>query len=827
MGSPMIDRRRDALYLTRLTNLTLSVLFYIIFSFDIKDNGMPKSQFIDPSILFQQGELAFVPISVNAYRGSARDEVGRLGEAGLKGIYRTMVIIREFETALADIREKGNYKGLAHPYTGPVHLCIGEEAVAAGQAYALEKEDFIFGSHRSHGELIAKGLRFIALSEEKELQNIMSGDPLISDAVDKYCGGTGKTRAELFLLFGAMSEIFAKSTGFQKGFGGSMHAFFAPFGVYPNNAIVGASAPIAAGAALYKKMHAPGSVAVANIGDGALGCGVVWEAMNFAAMDQYNELWDNKGGLPVLFNIIDNGYGMGGQTDGETMAYGVPARVGAGISPTALHAERINGNNPLAVYDATQRKRKLLVSGGGPALLDVVTYRIKGHSQSDAMQYREQREIDAWQAVDPLALYKKDLIDSGIACGDYFECVKKEAEELIYQVCAMVFDQKIAPYCQDAYAYLQKVKFSNVIMPETPDKELLPKEKNARYARIGAKSRFGLDKKGRRLAEAETLSVKDAIFEAVLDKFYRDKTMISYGEDVRDWGGVCSVYKGLTESLPYNRLFNAPISEAAIVSTAVGYAMCGGRAVIEIMFADFMARAGDEIFNQLAKWQSLSAGRLSLPVVVRVSVGTKYGTQHSQDWSALAAHIPGLKVVYPATPYDCKGLMNEALAGSDPVIFFESQKLYGEGEYFREVPKEYYKVPIGVSEIKKTGTDITIVSLGSALYPVMEAAGILETRGIRVEVVDARTLAPFGYEAAEKSLKKTGRLAVVTFACKTGSIAGTVAAELVSRCFGFLKCAPLVIGAPDTVVPPVEYEKEFFPTGEKIAALIGEKMFLI
>lgn len=783
---------------------------------------MPKSQFIDPSILREQGEIAFPSIPINAYRGSAREELLRIGERGLKGIYRTMAIIREFETALADIREKGNYNGLTHPYFGPVHLCIGEEAAAAGQAYALQKDDFIFGSHRSHGELIAKGLRYIDLSAIEELEQIMSREPLVFEAVNKNCEGRDKERAELFLLFGAMSEIFAKSTGFQRGFGGSMHVFFSPFGVYPNNAIVGASAPIAAGAALYKKLHAPGSVTIANIGDGALGCGVVWEAMNFAAMDQYNELWDKKGGLPVLFNIIDNGYGMGGQTDGETMAYGVPARVGAGISPTALHAERVNGNNPLAVYDATIRKRKLLTEGKGPALLDIVTYRIKGHSQSDAMQYREKREIDAWKAYDPLILYRKDLTESGIADAAFFDAVEKEARELIYKVCAMVFDPATAPYCRDANAYLKKIMFSDGARKEVEDKKLPPKENNARFARIAAKKRLGLDEKGQKLSEHEALTVKDAIFEAVFDKFYQDKTLISYGEDVRDWGGVCAVYKGLTDTLPYSRLFNAPISEAAIVSTAVGYAMCGGRAVIEIMFADFMARAADEIFNQLAKWQTLSAGKLSLPVVVRVSVGTKYGTQHSQDWSALAAHIPGLKVVYPATPYDCKGLMNAALAGSDPVIFFESQKLYAEGEYFREVPKKYYEVQIGVSEIKKPGTDITVISIGSALYPVMDAAKMLDAKGISAEVVDARTLAPFGFDEAVRSLQKTGRLAVVTMACKTGSIAETVAAELVAKCFSSLKGAPLVIGAPDTVVPPVEYEKSFFPTAESIAEKIGD-----
>ena len=157
--------------------------------------------------------------------------------------------------------------------------------------------------------------------------------------------------------------------------------------------------------------------------------------------------------------------------------------------------------------------------------------------------------------------------------------------------------------------------------------------------------------------------MRDAIFEAIIDHFYMDPTLISYGEDLRDWGSAFAVYRGLTEVLPYHRLFNAPIAEGAIVGTACGYALSGGRALVELMYCDFIGRCGDEIFNQLAKWQSMSGGLLQMPVVVRMMVGTMYGAQHSQDWSSLGAHVPGLKVVFPATPYDAKGILNAALSG--------------------------------------------------------------------------------------------------------------------------------------------------------------------
>src|SRR4030043_730811 len=189
-------------------------------------------------------------------------------------------------------------------------------------------------------------------------------------------------------------------------------------------------------------------------------------------------------------------------------------------------------------------------------------------------------------------------------------------------------------------------------MAEGKPEVLLPSEDNPRTKQISTKERFAFDKEGKPVSKAKSYQLRDGIFEAVIDRFYKDPTLIAYGEDNRDWGGACAVYRGLTESLPYHRLFNSPISEGAIVGTAVGYALEGGRPLAELMYCDFMGRAGDELFNQLAKWQSMSGGLLKMPVVLRVSVGAKYGAQHSQDWSSICAHIPGLKAVFPATPYD-------------------------------------------------------------------------------------------------------------------------------------------------------------------------------
>ncbi len=201
---------------------------------------------------------------------------------------------------------------------------------------------------------------------------------------------------------------------------------------------------------------------------------------------------------------------------------------------------------------------------------------------------------------------------------------------------------------------IARLMFSNTKVEKMEDREcevLMPKEENPRAQQIAKKERSAFVD-GKPVSKNRLYQLRDGIFEAIFDKFYVDPTLVAYGEENREWGGAFAVYRGLTEALPYQRLFNSPISEGAIVGSAVGYGMCGGRAIVELMYSDFIGRAGDEIFNQLSKWQSMSAGIIKMPVVLRISVGSKYGAQHSQDWTSLIAHIPGLKVVFPATPYD-------------------------------------------------------------------------------------------------------------------------------------------------------------------------------
>ncbi|MFY9296656.1 MAG: thiamine pyrophosphate-dependent enzyme [Caldicoprobacterales bacterium] len=798
---------------------------------------MPKNQFINPNQVRKSGWIKFNDIPVNQYQKTIEEEKENYSKEDFLRIYHHMAIIREFETMIDLVKKTGQYNGVEYNHPGPAHLSIGQEASAVGQAYLLDEDDFIFGSHRSHGEVLAKGLSVIHKMDNERLLKIMEEffDGTVLRIVEEN-NKNSKDVKELaidFLIYGTLAEIFARETGFNKGLGGSMHVFFTPFGIYPNNAIVGGSADIAMGSALYKKVNQKDGIVIANIGDASMGCGPVWEAMNMAAMDQFKLLWDesHRGGLPIIFNFFNNQYGMGGQTSGETMGYGILARVGAGINSEQMHAERVDGFNPLAVIDAIRRKKEVLENNQGPVLLDTLTYRFSGHSPSDASSYRTKEEVEAWMEHDPLEVFKKDLIEAGVASQEEFDHIWENTKDLIFRNFKISIDENISPYMdlKKNPNIISDLMFSNERIEKMEDREpdvLIPKEENPRVQQIKRKVRTAY-KDGKPVPKTRVLQLRDAIFEALLDKFYTDPTLVAYGEENRDWGGAFAVYRGLTESLPYHRLFNAPISEAAIVGSAVGYGLSGGRAVVELMYCDFLGRAGDEVFNQLSKWQAMSAGILKMPVVLRVSVGSKYGAQHSQDWTSLCAHIPGLKVVFPATPYDAKGLMNSALMGTDPVVFFESQRLYDIGEMFNSegVPEGYYEVPIGEPDIKRQGSDITILTIGATLYRALEAADILEKEyGLSAEVIDARTLVPFNYEKVLESVKKTGRILLASDACERGSYLNDMARNISELAFDYLDAPPVVLGAKNWITPAFELEEYFFPQPDWFIDIIHERI---
>ncbi|GAB4112752.1 MAG: dehydrogenase E1 component subunit alpha/beta [Candidatus Caldatribacteriota bacterium] len=793
---------------------------------------MPKSLFIDPKEVRKKGYIHINDIPLNQYQPDIKREINLYGESTLKQIYYDMLVIREFETMLDSIKTKGSYQGINYKHAGPAHLSLGQESAAVGMCLNLEPDDYIFGSHRSHGEILAKCFAAARKMEEKKLGEIMQKylDGSCLKVVEKFHQGEFSDLVEDFILYGVLAEIFGRKYGFNRGMGGSMHAFFAPFGSMPNNAIVGGSADISVGAAMFKRINRKPGIVISCIGDGAMGCGPVWEAITISAMEQFHNLWDKKigGAPPILFNFFNNFYGMGGQTFGETMGFQYLARVGAGVNPQNMHAERVDGYNPLAVADAINRKKKILLAGKGPVLLDTITYRFCGHSPSDPSTYRSKEEIESWQAIDGLEGYGKYLQEHNILNDTEIQEMKKRARKKIKHITQLATSEEISP--RPSGELMEKVMFSNQLMDKMDDQKpelLILEDKNSRVQSIAQKERYYLDDRGKEFPKMRQFTYRDALFEAMLFRFSQDPTMVAYGEENREWGGAFGVYRGLSESLPYHRLFNTSISEGAIIGSGAGYALSGGRVVVELMYCDFMGRAGDEIFNQISKWQAMSAGVLKMPLVVRVSVGSKYGAQHSQDWTSLVAHIPGLKVMFPATPYDAKGMLNLALRGTDPVIFFESQRLYDIGEQFvREgVPVGYYEIKEGEPIIRREGEDLTIITLGAALYRVLEAVRILEGKyHLSVEVIDLRFINPLDYQILIDSVQKTGKVLLVSDACERGSFMHTIASNLNQLVFDYLDGPVVVLGSRNWITPAAELEEIFFPQKEWIIDIIHERI---
>ncbi len=807
---------------------------------------MTKCLEIRPSDWFKKDFIKFKDIPVCQYDKTIAQEKKIFSKDDFLAIYHDMLVCHNFEDVINEIKLKGVYEDVQYKHPGPAHLSLGQECTAVGAAFCLDSNDFTFGSHRSHSEILAKGLSSIRKMKDKDIQSMMEnffGGATLK-VVQAHCKcSTVKELAKFFLIYGAYSEIFARVTGFNKGWGGSMHCFFTPLGIYPNNAIVGGSGPIAPGAALFKLVNDQKGIVCCNIGDASFGCGPVWEGMMFSAMGQFKTLWKEKGykGLPILFHCSNNGYGMGGQTAsnskngylGETMGYGQLARIGAGIDPDQMWAERVNGYDPLAIIDAMKRQKDHLLKGEGPALLDVVTYRTSGHSPSDASSYRSKEELDTWKDFDAIANYRAKLVKGKIASEAEIAAIETQVHDMVKDMFILAIDKNISPYETMDSMFIEDVMFSNKKLESCDESRkgdadfLQPLAENAQAQRIAAKKRWYADEKGTPYKSMQVYNICDACFEAMTYRFSKDPTMVAFGEDNRDWGGAYACYRGLTELLPYHRFFNSPISEAAIIGGAVGYALAGGRAVAEIMYCDFIGRCGDELFNQLSKWQAMSGGVLRMPVVVRISVGFKYGAQHSQDWSAIFNHIPGLKVCYPVTPYDEKGLLNSALAGTDPVIFLESQQCYSKGEMFHKggVPTEYYEIPIGEPDVKKEGKDITIITLGPALYKALEAADELQAKyGMDAEIIDLRSINPLNYDKLVESVKKTGKCILVNEAVERGNVMQNVAANLQQLCFDYLDAPIAVVGSRNWVSPAAELEAKYFPQVGWILDTIHERI---
>lgn len=751
---------------------------------------------------------AFAPRKINCgiipayqYNGTLATELkaGTITRKEAVDILEDMMIVREFEEMIVKIRS-GAYEACAgFDYRGPTHVSIGQEAASVGGCVGIAATDYITSTHRGHGDSIAKGCVAI---------RAMGTEQLCSRVPD--C--TATTRKELLEtaledhVYRTAAELFGKEDGYCRGRGGGMHIADFTVGHLGANAIVGGGVPIAAGAAMACRYLKNGGVVCCFAGDGAYANGIVLESLNWAAMDQFtNELAKaSKFGIPVIFLVLNNHYGMTGRVDNEVFGVETVARRAAGFADNNMHAELVNGMDVMAVRSAVRRAAEGCRAGKGPYLVEVDCYRYYGHSLSDPRnEYRTRDEEDAWKSVDPIAAFTQQVLDAKVLS-------KRGVDELAARVrdrnarAAARASKSPDPDPKDVIRYM----YTNTVAEEVPEEfskteiiKSLPEIK-----RVNGQ-----------------LTYKDAIKEALVQEMLRDSRVIVYGEDVADYGGAFKVTKGLLEAFGRQRIFNTPISEAAICSTAVGAAMVGLRPVVELMYMDFALMASDAICNQAAKWHYMSGAKAEIAAVIRASVGggKGYGGQHSQTLESIFAHVPGIYVAYPATPQDAKGMLKSAIRDNNPIMFVESQLLY---TMKGDCPEGDYLIPLGVADVKRQGKDITLVTWGPALHDCLKAADLLRDQmNVSAEVVDVRSLVPLDMGTILASVRKTGKCVVVSQCINTGSFTGEIAANIMRDAFDSLDAPVLRVGAKDGIAPQSHIlEAVFLPTVNDIMSAARE-----
>ena len=605
---------------------------------------------------------------------------------------------------------------------------------------------------------------FLHLSIGQEASAVGACWPLgPRDGITSTHRGHGHVLAKGLDSASMMAELMGKEAGTCHGRGGSMHIADPGLGIYGANGIVGAGLPIAAGVATAAKLRAAGDVVVAFFGDGAVAQGMFHEAVNLAAV------WD----LPVVFLCENNHYS---EFSPEAEQHRAP--LSARAAGYGIEYQHVDGNDVLAVAQTMTGIVARLRAGGGPVLLEAETYRWHGHYEGDPERYRPAEEVAAAKERDPLLVARRQLDAAAADAVD--EEIDKEIEAAVDWARSL---PEPAPETLHDYVSAPRVPI--------PEPAPLP-------------------------ADAEIFRSMDAVRLALEHELAADPSVFVAGIDVGAGGNVFGLTRGLAQAFP-GRVRDTPISESAVVGTAVGAAMAGMKPVVEIMYMDFIGVCLDMLLNQAAKLRFMTGGRASMPLVVRTQFGAgrSSGSQHSQSLEAILAHIPGLTVVMPSNPADTYGLLRAAIQDPNPVVFVENRLQYG---LKGPKPPADHLIPLGKAKVVREGTDITLVSWSRMVQDALAAAELLAGEGISVEVIDLRTISPLDRETVLASLAKTNRLVIAHEAVRDFGVGAELAAMAVDEGFWHLD-APVTRVAPPPVPAPYapSLERVWLPSRDTIA----------
>ncbi|MBG6111326.1 2-oxoisovalerate dehydrogenase E1 component [Flavobacterium sp. CG_9.10] len=565
-------------------------------------------------------------------------------------------------------------------------------------------------------------------------------------------------------LYRLFSQWQGKANGFTKGRDRSFHFGTQQYKIIGMISHLGPQLGVADGIALANKLKKNGKITAVFTGEGATSEGDFHEALNIASV------WE----LPVMFVIENNGYGLSTPTNEQYRCENLADKgIGYGIE-----SHIIDGNNILEVFNLLSELKASMIEKPRPVLLEFKTFRMRGHEEASGTKYVPQELMDMWAIKDPVDNYRKFLSENGILSEEFDSALRSEIKKEIDDSLALA---NAEPEIEASY-----------------NEELNDVYKPYQFEAVNPSS------------EKENIRFIDAISNSLRESMERHPNSVIMGQDIAEYGGAFKITDGFVAQFGKERVINTPICESAVVSAGMGLSINGYKAIVEMQFADFVSTGFNPIVNLLAKshyrWME------NADVVVRMPCGggTQAGPFHSQTNEAWFTKTPGLKVVYPAFPYDAKGLLNTSINDPNPVMFFEHKQLYR--SVYQDVPKEYYTIPLGKAALLKEGTDITIISFGAAVHWALDT--LAKNPAISADLLDLRTLQPLDTEAIFASVKKTGRVIIYQEDSMFGGLASDISAMIMENCFEYLDAPVKRVASLDSPIPFTKaLEDQYLPKG--------------
>ena len=560
-------------------------------------------------------------------------------------------------------------------------------------------------------------------------------------------------------LFG---QIIGNELGFTKGRDRSFHFGAPQYNIIGMISHLAAMLPVACGVGLGYKLKKQSRVTLAFIGDGATSEGDFHEALNLAAV------WK----LPVIFLVENNGYGLSTPTNEQYACKQLSDRaIGYGIDGIT-----IDGNDIELVYNTVFKYSEIIRKNPQPILIEAETFRIRGHEEASGVKYVPKELIKKWEKKDPIKRFESKILKEKIYTSSEIEDIQLNISNKINQAIDIALNAKFPKSStleelKDVYSGYQvtKNKISDL---------------------------------------SHELRYDDAVQESLLQSMKQDKTIILMGQDIAEYGGVFKITEGFLEKFGKERVRNTPIIESGIIGASLGLSLEGFKPIIEMQFADFISCGINQVINNLAKTYYRWGHPVSVTIRMPTGGGVNAGPFHSQNLESLFMHIPGLKIIYPSSPYDVKGLLASAINDSNPILFFEHKFLYRTQK--QEIPKDLYSIEIGKGNILHKGTDITVITYGLGVIWMKEIINTLE-EDISIELIDLRSLMPWDKDLVYESIKKTNRAIILHEANQTGGIGAEISASINQDLFEYLDAPVERLGSIDIPTPfNQELEQEVF-----------------